>query len=383
MNQAKKRIIVAITLAEPGGATSFVFGFATWLKEQGHDVTVLAGEGQWLYDRCHEQGIVTHHLPALRRSLNPWRDYKAYRQIKQAIKELQPDAIHLNSSKMGVLGGLAAHRLALKRIVYRIGGWAFLEAIIPPISWFYRLAEKWSARQKDIIVCLHEGDERAAKIAGIRPKQKIVTIPNGIDLIKFDSHLQPRDHARHALLQDGTQFVFGTIAHFYPAKDLPRYLEACAIVHQLKPTTKFIIIGDGKERHKIRHKQSALSLEDCVILPGALEQASAYLRGFDAFVLPSSKEGMPGALLEAMAAGLPCIATDVGANKWMLEQNGGWIVPKQNPQALAVAMIELMEHPLEATQRGQTARARIEKDFPLDKNFSENERALLEPSLPS
>ncbi|HEU0051331.1 MAG TPA: glycosyltransferase [Patescibacteria group bacterium] len=378
MNQAKNRVVVAITLAEPGGATSFAFGFAKWLKSQGYDVTVLAGEGRWLFERCHEAGITARRIRFLKRSLNPWNDYRAYKEIKRELKAIAPQAIHLNSSKMGVLGGFAAHQAGIPNIVYRIGGWAFLEAVIPPISWLYRLAEKWTAQHKNIIVCVHEGDEKIARKAGIRPKQKLLTIPNGIDLARFDHDLQPRDHARHALQQDGCQFVFGTIAHFYPAKDLPRYLEACALVHEQKPNAQFVLIGDGAERYKIRRKRYELCLEDCVHLLGTMEQASTLLRGLDAFVLPSAKEGMPKALLEAMAAALPCIATDVGANKWMLEDGGGWIVPKQNPKALAEAMIYVMEHPNEAKSRGAHARYRVQKDFPLDRNYTENERALIE-----
>ncbi len=378
MNQAKKRIVVAITLAEPGGATNFAFGFSKWLHEHGQDVTVLAGDGKWLFDTCHEAGIPIERIPHLGRSIKPIRDWRAYQEIKKKLKEIKPDAIHLNSSKMGVLGGYAAHRLKVGRIVYRIGGWAFLEAVLPPISLFYRLAEKWSAHQKNIIVCVHAGDEEIAKKAGIRPKQKIVTIPNGIDLIKFDRDLQPRDRARHALRQDGTQFVFGTIAHFYPPKDLPRYLEACALVHKQKPEARFMLVVDGIERHKIRRKRYELCLEDVVIMAGSIEQASTLLRGFDAFVLPSAKEGMSKAVLEAMAAEIPCIVTDVGANKWVLEENKcGWLVPRQNPEALAQAMIYVMDHPEEARERIQNGRVRVQKDFPLDKNYISNERALL------
>ncbi len=378
MNQAKKRIVVGITLAEPGGATSFAFGFACWLKKRGYDVTVLAGDGGWLFHRCHEAQIPIRQIPHLGRAIRPWRDFRAYLEIHQALKELKPDAVHFNSTKMGVIGSLAARRLGVPRIVYRIGGWAFLEPMFPPFVWFYALVEILRARDKDIIVCVHGGDEAIAKRVGIRPTKKLITIPNGIDLKQLDQCLHPRDYARHALNLDDTSFVFGTIAHFYPAKDLPRYLEACLLVNKERPDARFVLIGDGRERNRIRRKRFELGLEHVVMLAGSQDHAARLLRAFDAFVLPSAKEGMPRALLEAMAVGLPCVATDVGANRWVME-DAGWIVPKQSPQPLAEAMLDVLAHPEEAKKRGARARKIIEDRFPLDRNYLENERALTEP----
>ncbi len=378
MNRAKKRIVIGITLAEPGGATSFVFGFARWLKEQGHDVTILAGDGGWLFHRCHEAQIPIVQIPHLGRLIRPTRDLKAYFEIRKALKELKPDAVHFNSTKMGVLGSLAARRLSIQRIVYRIGGWAFLEPLFPPFVWFYALVEILRARDKDIIVCVHGGDEAIAKRVGIRPTKKIITIPNGVDLRYIDQNLHPRDYARHALSLDDTSFVFGTVAHFYPAKDLPRYMEACALVHKERPNAHFVLVGDGREHNRIRRKRYELGIEHAVLMAGSHENAVSLMRAFDAFVLPSAKEGMPRSLLEAMAIGLPCVTTDVGANRWMME-DAGWLVPKQSPHELADAMLYVIDHPEEAKERGAKARKIVEQRFPLDRNYSENARALTDP----
>ncbi|MBM3204525.1 glycosyltransferase family 4 protein [Candidatus Uhrbacteria bacterium] len=377
MNPAKRKIVLGITLAEPGGAQSFVFGFARWLHEHGHEVHVMAGEGQWLFTRCQEMEIPIHPIPALKRNIDPIKDWKAYKQIKAKLAELKPDAIHLNSAKMGVLGGRAARALNIPRIVYRNGGWAFLEPLIFPAPLMFRLAEAWTSRDKDVIICVHEGDEEAARKAGIRPRETLMTIPNGIDIPTFDRALQTRDYARRALNIDGVAFVFGTIAHFYPAKDLPRYMDACALVHAKRPDVRFILIGNGREQYRVRRKRKEHELEQVVSLIGNYDNAATILRGFDAFVLPSAKEGMPRALLEAMAAGLPCIATNVGANTSLLKDQAGWIVPKQSPEELAEQMLYVLDHPEEAKQRGHNARKIIEEKYPLEKNYRTNEAALL------
>ena len=142
-----------------------------------------------------------------------------------------------------------------------------------------------------------------------------------------------------------------------------------------------MIIGDGPERKRIEETRDRLGLRTQVVLAAdvlgnALDQANTFLRAFDAFVLPSAKEGMPWSLLEAMAASLPCIATDVGANAWMLGNEAGWIVPKQSPEALARTMIEAHANLTEAHKRAAAARREIEQRFPLEKTYQGNMEAL-------
>lgn len=371
MNQAKRRMVLAVTLAEQGGVQEFLLQFAKYLQAQGHEVTILAGEGSWLFERAAEKGLATRRLVHVRRAIHPWHDVCAIFELRRVLQELRPDAVHLNSSKMGVVGSLAGRWAHVPRIVYRIGGWTFLEPLPALTRWLYRVVERLSARWKDIIICVHPGDASIAQSLHITPRLSLVAIPNGIDLARFETNLLSRTESRRVLGIDPDVFVFGTIANLFPAKDLPRYLEACALVHATHPETRFIIIGEGMERAVIEKKRCELHLERAVHLPGAIAKASSLLRGFDAFVLPSAKEGMSWALLEAMAAGIPCLATDVGANAWLLDR-AGWIVPAQDPKALARAMEEILQHPVEAKKRGDAARERVAQDFPLEKTLRGN-----------
>ncbi len=376
MNQAKRRIVLAVTIAEHGGVQAFLLRFAKYLQTEGHAVTVLAGEGSWLFEMCAEAGIATRRLTHMRRALHPWHDVCAFFELIRVFAELKPDAIHLNSSKMGVIGSLAGRWSHVTRIVYRIGGWTFLEPLSPLTCWLYRTAERVSASWKDVIICVHPGDEAIAQSLHITPHDSLLTIPNGIDLGRLEASLVSQQEARRVLALETDSFVFGTIANLFPAKDLPRYLETCAIVHKEHPEAQFMIVGEGMERAMIEKKRRELGLESAVHLPGAITNASSLLRGFDAFVLPSAKEGMSWALLEAMAAGLPCLATDVGANAWLLD-GAGWIVPVQDPQALARAMVEVLKHPTDAKMRGVAARERVAEDFPLEKTLRRNVETLL------
>jgi glycosyltransferase involved in cell wall biosynthesis len=177
-----KRIVLAVTLAEQGGVQEFLLRLGSFLAEQGHNVTILAGEGSWLFPLAHDRHIPIRRLTHLRRAIHPWHDLLAFFELRRVLKELQPDAIHLNSTKMGVLGSLAARSVGIKTVAYRIGGWVFLEPLSPLTRWLYLQAERLSARWKDVIICVHPEDECLAHKLNIIPRKKLTTIPNGIDL---------------------------------------------------------------------------------------------------------------------------------------------------------------------------------------------------------
>lgn len=369
MESAKMKIAFAVTLGEQGGVQQFLVGFALHLKQLGHEVTIVSGDGTWLQDRCKALEIPYIKLKLMGREISVKRDIPAILELRDVLKKLRPDAIHLNSAKMGALGSVAAHLARISQVTYRIGGWTFREELPATKKWLYRSIEKTTAKYKDVIICVHPGDEVIAREVGIKPFKRIVSVPNGINLTQFDAQLKPRTQSN--------RFVFGTVANFYPPKDLPRYLEACKIVHSIEPNTTFLILGDGAQRGEIETKRKALGLEQAVQLPGARDDASTILQDFDAFVLPSSKEGMAFALLEAMAARLPCIATDVGAAKWMLA-DGGVIVPAMNPIALAEAMLRVMRDENLRAELSQKARLQVETRFPLSKTYEGNISALFD-----
>lgn len=368
------KVVLAVTLAEPGGVQQFLAGFSIWLKNQGFDVTVVAGDGTWLEERCKEAGIPFVRLYKVGREINPLRDPAAIMELRRVLKELKPDAIELNSAKMSVVGSIAARLAGVPRVVYRIGGWTFREVLPAHKLWLYRNAEKWTAKLKDVIICVNPDDVRLADEVGIKAREAVIAVPNGINLPKFDAALLPREQAREKLSL-GSEFVFGTTANFYPPKDLPRYMEACKLLHEAEPNARFQILGDGMQRTEIETKRDSLGLKDVVLLPGARNDASALLAGYDAFVLPSSKEGMAFSLLEAMAARLPCVATDVGAAKWMLADDG-LIVPKMEPQKLAEAMLRIMREPGLKEKLAQGARKQIKQRFPLEETYRGNLKAL-------
>lgn len=365
----QSHIVVAITQAVPGGATSFVFDYAFWLKQKGFRVTVLTGTGDWLFERCKEAQIPCVRVPFMQREIRPWLDLPAIFSLAKLLRELKPTVVHLNSSKMGVVGSLSAKLARVPRVVYCIGGWAFLESISDWKKWIYAVAERLTAGLKDQIICLHPGDKAEAERRHIHPREGITVIPNGIDLQTLDRARLSRAEARQTLNIPPDRFVFGTIANFFATKNLPAYIRSVAPIIRSSPSATLVLIGEGTERRAIEQAIAETNLGSQVILTGSQHQAHRLLSAFDVFVLPSTKEGMPFSTLEAMAARLPCIVTDVGAHRWMLADSGSWIIQSGDTHALEQAFRDAMQQRGRLVDIGQANRTIVEQRFPLEKTF--------------
>jgi glycosyltransferase involved in cell wall biosynthesis len=386
-----KRILFVITLSEWGGAQSYVLKAAKEAERRGWKTLIAAGGESDLKRRCVELNIEYRTLKHMGRSVSPVKDLLALRELAALMRSWRPDTAYLHSSKAGVVGSITAKMAGVKRTVYRIGGWSFLDPVSRTQKRIRILTEWLTAPYKDVIIVLHPRDEELAKKRRIIPKERIVMIPNGLDLRAFDAQLMDRDAARKRLLEliDHSGFGFRdsdfgvpkrnflntetrnpkpetrviiTIANFFATKNIPGYLDAVRIVHDEAPAAKFVIIGEGERRKKIEEKRKSLGLEQTVFLPGRRENAAELLSGADLFVLPSLKEGMPWTLLEAMAARVPCAVTDVGANAWMLGENG-WIARPDDPKGLARAILNALADPESAKRKAARARKDVETRF--------------------
>jgi glycosyltransferase involved in cell wall biosynthesis len=380
-SRTANRVLLLVTQADWGGVQSFLVRFAKDLKAEGREVLLAAGGDGELWQEAERAGIRTHRLKHVARDITPIEDIRAVFEIKRLIDDFKPDAIHLNSSKMGVVGGLASARSKTKPwTVYRIGGWSFLEPISPMKQSIYRVSEQLSARWKDVIVTVHPGDQELAERLGIRPRYWLTTVPNGLDVVNFVSRLKTKEAARSALgIPDGA-FVFGTVANAYATKGLLPYLDALAkTLHEDKHAAG-VIIGDGPELEALKRKRDDLDVRDRIILAGHRDDAASLYPAFDVFVLPSRKEGMPWTLLEAMAAGIPSIATDVGACRWMLtgssSGDAGLIVPPNDALSLVEAMRRLRTQKTERDALSHAARLSVQNRFSWDETSSGNRDAL-------
>ena len=343
-----------------------------------YEVVVGAGpEGndeKGLLFALEKEGINTINLKYLRRGVNPFFDFFGLVEIHKLIRKEKPDILFLCSSKAGFLGSLAAHlyrgytyqrksayssearldqRLSAKspKVIYRIGGWTFND---PWPDWkkkFYLFLEKKTAKFKDVIINNAESDKKQAIKLGIKPKDKIVTIYNGIDTDK--SEFLSREEAKKFLQFENSDFVVGTIANNYPAKGIEYFNKATKDFKNIKT----IVIGRGNR-----------------YIPDAFR----YLKAFDIFVLPSIKEGFPWVVLEAMAAEVPIIATRVGALPEIIEDNkNGILINPAKPEELAEAIKKLAKNKDLREKLSKEGRKTVIEKFSIQKMVSKFEELFI------
>lgn len=283
------KILYIITQADGGGAQKYTLALA---KHFGGAIAAGSEAGK-LFDDAKKAGIETFPLSHLKRAINPWHDFLAVWEMRQLIKIYQPDVIHLNSTKVGILGSFAAVGMNAK-VVFTAHGFRFNEPLGHLSKNFYLSLEKVASSYRDYIICVSEADHKAALDNNLIAPAKISTIHNGIAPINFLS----REEARKELGLPLDKKIYGTIANDYLTKGLD-------VLERIKPISGSLIAVIGQVSNQ---KQS----NEHIKYLGYKPNASKYLKAFNGTFVPSRKEGFPYAVLEAMQAGQPIVATEVG-----------------------------------------------------------------------
>ena len=372
----KKRVLFVITQSEFGGAQQFLFQFLKHVSKDAYEIHVATGsdgDGTFLKG-LYSLNIPSLIIPSLKRNISPISDILAVGEIKKLINAFKPETLFLLSSKAGFIGALAAQwSQSRPNVVYRIGGWTFND---PWPAWkkaLWRTLEKISARWKDTIIVNNAHDFAQAKEFNIKPRQNIVLIHNGLDPYKIN--FLSRDEARVRLGLPQSKKIIGTIANFYPPKGLEYLIEAAVKIN--REDVVWCIIGDGTGRSALEKLIKDKGLTDKVLLAGRREPAVEYLNAFDLFVLPSVKEGFPWAVLEAMAAKLPVIATRVGAIPEIIEDGvSGYIIEPCNSDQIAERVTALLDNNSRAQEMGIQAHQRVLFAFNIDTTIHQIEKLL-------
>jgi len=249
-------------------------------------------------------------------------------------------------------------RLLGKRVIVKLGGSGSIGDVhTSQRTWRGQLRLAAIRRWADIVIVLTDVMRNEALSAGIPPGH-IRIFNNGIDAssYKFDTS---KVEAKHQLGLDGkTLLLF--VGRLDPVKSLSTVLEALALSLDLSPALHLIIVGDGPERIRLETQAKTLGVTNMVEFPGNQKDVRRYLQAADMFVLPSITEGISNALLEAMAAGVACLATPVGGNLEVLVQGKyGVLIPVGDANAWAKALTEIGNDPALRAKLGQLARERI------------------------
>lgn len=346
-------MLLLITLAEVGGAQTYVASLLPALVGK-FDVAVAAHGSGPLRQATEAAGVRFLPLRSVRRPISLWRDLAGLLELVRLLRRERPDILHASSSKAGVLGRLAGFLAQVPVRIFTVHGWAFA-AHSGIASRLYRWVDRLVEPLTTMTICVSEREREAGLAAGTCSSERTVVIPNAVD-VAGAPRARPLERERPLIL---------AVGRLKAPKDFPTLIRALS---DLPPDSfQAMIVGDGPDRPGLEEEIQALGLSGRVRLAGERHDVPQLLAAADVFVLSSTSEGLPVSVLEAMAAGLPVIASRVGGvPEQVSDDETGLLVEPGDPNELAAALNRLTADASLRRRLGAAGRARAEHAFDLD-----------------
>lgn len=343
----RPRLLIVITLAEVGGAQAYLMHLLPTLTEE-LDVTVAAWGPGPLRAAAEQAGARYVPLEHVRRPLSPLQDARGLLELYRLCRRLRPDIVHANSSKAGILARLAGWLARVPARIFTVHGWAFA-AYAGRTSTLYLVADRLMRPLTTRWICVADNELRLGLEARTCEGRRTVVIRNAIDVSSAPRAAPEAGRAR---------LVF--VGRLKYPKDAGTLVEAAALLEDRD--FELVIVGDGPERPALE----AAARDDRIRFAGARDDVPDLLAASAVFVLSSRSEGLPISVLEAMAAGLPVVASDVGGlREQVVHDETGLLVPPADARALADALARLVDDPALRRRLGDAGRARAEELFDL------------------
>lgn len=334
-----------------GGVAHQVSVLAQAMRDRGLPVGVACSPGA-LSERLRGSGIEVYELPLVRQ-VSPRKDLSATRALRRIIREDGYSLVHAHSAKAGVVGRVAS-RLAGIPSVYTPHAWSFLVAERGYERQVYVAIERLLTSFTSRTICVSSGErELGQRVVGLGV-DRLRLVVNGVAV-------PPPSRARGG----EKELVVGSVCRLTRQKGIIYLARAAEAVRRERGNAvRFTVAGNGPDLELLKVEIDRLGLCDSFELVGALEEPWEHLYSLDVFVLPSLWEGMPFVLLEAMGAGLPVVATDVGGVRDVITRDAfGTVVPPANADALKAAILRYVDHPELRRRVGAAARQKILREF--------------------
>lgn len=325
------------------------------MKSRGHDVRVFVGGEGIFVDELRRVGLEVSPLAKMRRSISPLYELGAMHELVKVLAAWHPDLVHAHSAKAGILTRLACRRLRLP-CVFTAHGWAFADGVPILERQLYLYAERAMARFAKAIITVCDSDRRIGETVGIKPDGSMFTIYNGIPDVADSLR------ATHVVAEPAKIVM---TARFERQKDHETLVSALATLRDLP--WRLELIGDGPGRAAVEARVCSLGLSERVIFFGRRDDVPHILSRASIFVLASLWEGFPISILEAMRAGLPVVASNVGGvSEAVVDGETGWTVPAGQAAPLAESVRKLIVDAAARRDMGRAGRVRFERHFLFD-----------------
>ena len=357
------RVLRIFSRLNVGGPAVHVILLSEGLDALGYRTTLALGaEAPWEGDMralAARKGVRTVDVPGLGREIRPWADARALVALVRMMRALRPHIVHTHTAKAGVLGRVAARVAGVRHVVHTYHGHVLRGYFDAARQSVFRAVERGLARRTSVLVAVSESVKADLVALRIAPADRIRVVRLGLELQPLAGALPRGGLRREAGVPEGAPLV-GIVGRLTAIKDVPTFLAAAARVRARVPGARFAVVGDGELRGELEARAAALGLAGAIHFHGWRHEMAPVYGDLDVVANTSRNEGTPVALIEAMAAGRPVVATRVGGTPDLLGDGArGRLVPAGDAEAVADAIVEATLGGAEVAARVAAARAYV------------------------
>ncbi|MFO0012547.1 MAG: glycosyltransferase family 4 protein [Planctomycetota bacterium] len=361
------RVVHIITRMIVGGAQENTrYNCLDLIRQHGDSVTLITGpahgaEGS-LLEAAKDKDLEAIVVPSLIRSIVPWHDIRAYRQLRALIQSIEPDVVHTHSAKGGMLGRAAAWSLRVPCVVHTVHGAPFHPFQSAAARRVFIACERWAAKRCHHIISVADAMTDLMVQADVAPPSKFTTIYSGMEVDPFLHSDRTRQQVREELGLGPEHVVVGKIARLFHLKGHEYVLAAAKSVVREHPNVRFLWVGDGVLRESYEQQIQEAGLQTFFILTGLQrpQRIPALVGAMDILVHTSLREGLARALPQALIAGKPVISYDVdGAREVVIDGETGLLLPPKSIEPLSQAINRLVADKPLRMKMGATGQLRF------------------------
>ncbi len=367
----KKKIIRIISRLNIGGPAIHTILLSSSLNEDGYEDILICGkvskyEGD-MHSFARDKNVEPLLIPELGREISFYKDIKAFSKLYSIIRKEKPDIVHTHTAKAGALGRLAAILNGVPIKVHTFHGHVFDSYFSPIKSKIFLFVERFLALFTDMVIVVSETvkDDIVKRRRVIKDKNCVV-IPLGLELEEFLNSQNLKGIFRKKFGINDNMLLVGIIGRLVPIKNHRMFLDIAKKMKTNSPNTKvkFIIVGDGELREQIKDYTYELGLKDDVIFTGWAKDLASVYTDLDIVALTSLNEGTPVSLIEAMAAGKPIIATNVGGVKDLVKTNvNGLLARPGDIDDFCAKLTSFLNDPQKRKEFGRQGRISVIKKY--------------------
>ena len=352
------RVAVVIDSLKVGGAQRLIAAYAASAAAHGLDpviITLREGGAPFILETIQTAGVRVIPLQA-----SSLFDLQRWKKLVELLKDERVDLVQTHLIYSNILGTLAAHRAGIPVI-------ATLHSTSVRGDWKSKILKRMEN------YCLGSYATRILAVGrvvadfnqGYYGEKPIDVIPNGIPRPNLPENME-RERQRLEILGDPSSSLIITVGRFSRAKGYEDMIDAFSLLSKQEHKPKLLMVGAGSHIESIREQIEDLKLNQSVILAGEREDVHHLLALSDVYASSSHREGLPLAVLEAMMAGLPVVATSVGEIPNVVTEETGVVVPPHRPELLAAALEDLLKNPEKRQAMGRAAHRRAMDEYSVD-----------------